>query len=47
MLDIDEMGQKEIHELLHKEGYGHFGCIVEGYPYSEVKWCLMKQSHHL
>ena len=21
MLDIDEMGQKEIHELLHKVGY--------------------------
>jgi len=33
MLDIDEMGQKEIHELLHKVGYGHLGCIHEGKPY--------------
>ena len=33
MLDIDEMGQKEIHELLHKVGHGHLGCIHEGKPY--------------
>lgn len=33
MLDIDEMGQKEIQELLHKVGYGHLGCIHEGKPY--------------
>ena len=33
MLDIDEMGQKEIHELLHQVGYGHLGCIHEGKPY--------------
>jgi nitroimidazol reductase NimA-like FMN-containing flavoprotein (pyridoxamine 5'-phosphate oxidase superfamily) len=33
MLDIDEMGQKEIHELLNKVGYGHLGCIHEGKPY--------------
>ena len=25
--------QKEIHELLHKVGYGHLGCIHEGKPY--------------
>jgi uncharacterized protein len=33
MLDIDEMGQKEIHELLLQVGYGHLGCIHEGKPY--------------
>lgn len=33
MLDIDEMGQKEIHELLNKVGYGHLGCVHEGKPY--------------
>lgn len=33
MLDIDEMGHKEIHELLHQVGYGHLGCIHEGKPY--------------
>ncbi|WP_392481446.1 pyridoxamine 5'-phosphate oxidase family protein [Nostoc sp. C110] len=33
MLDIDEMGKKEIHELLHKVGYGHLGCAIEGHPY--------------
>lgn len=33
MLDIDEMGQKEIQELLHQLGYGHLGCIHEGKPY--------------
>ena len=33
MLDIDEMSSKEIHELLHKVGYGHLGCIHEGKPY--------------
>jgi nitroimidazol reductase NimA-like FMN-containing flavoprotein (pyridoxamine 5'-phosphate oxidase superfamily) len=33
MLDIDEMGQKEIHELLEQVGYGHLGCIHEGKPY--------------
>ncbi len=32
MLDIDEMGQKEIHGLLHKVGYGHLGCVHEGKP---------------
>jgi hypothetical protein len=33
MLDIDEMGKKEIYELLHKVGYGHLGCAIEGHPY--------------
>ncbi len=33
MLDIDEMGTKEIHELLHKVGHGHLGCALEGHPY--------------
>ncbi len=33
MLDIDEMGHKEIHELLLQVGYGHLGCIHEGKPY--------------
>jgi uncharacterized protein len=33
MLDIDEMSSAEIHELLHKVGYGHLGCIHEGKPY--------------
>jgi uncharacterized protein len=29
MLDIDEMGQAEIHELLHKVGYGHLSNRVK------------------
>ena len=33
MLDIDEMGQKEIQEFLQKVGYGHLGYIHEGKPY--------------
>lgn len=33
MLDIDEMGQKEIHEFLQQVGYGHLGYIHEGKPY--------------
>ena len=33
MLDIDEMSSEEIHEVLHKVGYGHLGCIHEGKPY--------------
>jgi len=33
VLDIDEMGQDEIHEVLHKIGYGHLGVIHEGKPY--------------
>ncbi len=33
MLDIDEMGKKEIHEFLHQIGYGHLGFIHEGKPY--------------
>lgn len=32
MLNIDEMSAKEIHELLHKVGYGHLGFIYEGKP---------------
>lgn len=33
MLDIDEMGQIEIQDFLHKIGYGHLGYIHEGKPY--------------
>jgi len=33
MLDIDEMGKKEIHEFLQQIGYGHLGFIHEGKPY--------------
>jgi nitroimidazol reductase NimA-like FMN-containing flavoprotein (pyridoxamine 5'-phosphate oxidase superfamily) len=33
MLDIDEMGQKEIYSFLQKVGYGHLGYIHEGKPY--------------
>ena len=33
MLDIDEMGQVEIQDFLHKVGYGHLGYIHEGKPY--------------
>ncbi|ABA23345.1 Pyridoxamine 5'-phosphate oxidase-related, FMN-binding protein [Trichormus variabilis ATCC 29413] len=33
MLDIDEMGSKEIHELLQRIEYGHLGCASEGHPY--------------
>ncbi len=33
MLDIDEMGKKEMHDLLQKVGHGHLGCALEGYPY--------------
>jgi nitroimidazol reductase NimA-like FMN-containing flavoprotein (pyridoxamine 5'-phosphate oxidase superfamily) len=41
MLDIDEMGQNEIYELLHKVGYGHLGCVHEGKPY------VMPMHYHL
>lgn len=33
MLDIDEMGSKEIQDLLQQVGYGHLGCVGEGHPY--------------
>ncbi len=33
MLDIDEMGKREIHEVLQEIGYGHLGYIHEGKPY--------------
>lgn len=33
MLDIDEMGVKEIHELLQRIEYGHLGCASQGHPY--------------
>ncbi|WP_310410943.1 pyridoxamine 5'-phosphate oxidase family protein [Chamaesiphon sp. OTE_8_metabat_110] len=32
MLNIEEMRQDEIHELLHKTGYGHLGFIDAGKP---------------
>ncbi len=41
MLDIDEMGQDEIRELLHKVGYGHLGFIHEGKP------CVMPMHYYL
>lgn len=44
MLDIDEMRQKEIHELLHKVGYGHLGCIGEGHPYIVPMHYYLKDS---
>ncbi|MBE9135692.1 pyridoxamine 5'-phosphate oxidase family protein [Nodosilinea sp. LEGE 07088] len=44
MLDIDEMGQKEIHELLHKVGHGHLGCIGEGRPYVVPMHYYLKDS---
>jgi nitroimidazol reductase NimA-like FMN-containing flavoprotein (pyridoxamine 5'-phosphate oxidase superfamily) len=33
VLDIDEMGSKEIDDLLQKIEYGHLGCTSQGYPY--------------
>lgn len=33
MLDIDEMGTKEIEDLLQQVQYGHLGCVFEGHPY--------------
>jgi uncharacterized protein len=33
VLDIDEMGLKEIHDLLYKFDYGHLGCALNGQPY--------------
>lgn len=33
MLDIDEMGSKEIQDLLQQVGYGHLGCALEDHPY--------------
>ena len=33
MLDIDEMGQKEIQNFLQQVGYGHLGFMHEGKPY--------------
>lgn len=33
MLDIDEMGTQEMHDLLQKVGHGHLGCASNGHPY--------------
>jgi uncharacterized protein len=41
VLDIDEMGQAEIHELLDKVGYGHLGFIHAGKP------CVMPMHYYL
>jgi uncharacterized protein len=41
MLDIDEMGQKEIQEFLQQGGYGHLGFIHEGKP------CVMPMQYYL
>jgi uncharacterized protein len=41
VLDIDEMGQEEIHELLDKIGYGHLGFIHAGKP------CVMPMHYYL
>ena len=41
MLDIDEMGHKEIQGFLQQVGYGHLGFIHEGKP------CVMPMQYHL
>ncbi len=33
MVDIYEMGSKEIQDLLQQVGHGHLGCALEGRPY--------------
>jgi len=33
MLDMNEMGTTEIHDLLNKVGHGHLGCALAGHPY--------------
>ena len=44
MLDIDEMGQKEIQSFLQQVGYGHLGYIHEGKPYVMPMHYYMKDS---
>jgi uncharacterized protein len=33
MVEIEEMGSTEMHELLRRANYGHLGCSREGHPY--------------
>jgi len=33
MLDIDEMGAKEMQDILQRVKYGHLSCSFEGHPY--------------
>jgi uncharacterized protein len=33
MVEIEEMGSIEMHELLRRVNYGHLGCAREGHPY--------------
>ena len=33
MLDIDEMGTQEMHQLLQRVGHGHLGSACNGHPY--------------
>ncbi len=33
MVEIEEMGSTEMHELLRRVNYGHLGCAREGHPY--------------
>ncbi len=44
MLDIDEMGQKEILGFLQQAGYGHLGYIHEGKPYVMPMHYYLKDS---
>ena len=44
MLDIDEMGQKEIQSFLQRVGYAHLGYIHEGKPYVMPMYYYLKDS---
>lgn len=44
MLDIDEMGKKEIQSFLQQIGYGHLGYIHEGKPYVMPMHYYLKDS---
>ena len=33
MIEVQEIGNKEIEELLKRVGYGHFGCTRNNHPY--------------
>ena len=44
MLDIDEMGQKEIHGFLQQVGYGHLGYTHEDKPYVMPMYYYLEDS---
>ena len=44
MLDIDEMGHKEIQGFLQQVGYGHLGYIHEGKPYVMPMYYYLEDS---